>query len=110
MHETQTSMQNTYVNHAHNDWLELLVETGLLGAAVMIAFLLWFARLALRAWRRHNTTGGPGVRAASVVILLLLGHSLVDYPLRSPAMMCVFALACGLMLAPRAAPAATPQP
>lgn len=110
MHETQTSMQDTYVNHAHNDWLELLVETGLLGAAVMIAFLFWFARLALRAWRRHNTAGGPGVRAASVVILLLLGHSLVDYPLRSPAMMCVFALACGLMLAPRAAPAETAQP
>ncbi len=110
MHETQASMQNTYVNHAHNDWLELLVETGLLGAAVMIAFLFWFARLALRAWRRHNTAGGPGVRAASIVILLLLGHSLVDYPLRSPAMMCVFALACGLMLAPRAAPAETAQP
>lgn len=107
MHETATSMQNTYVNHAHDDWLELLVETGLLGAAVMIAFLFWFTRLTLRAWRRQRTSGGPGVRAASVVILLLLAHSLVDYPLRSPAMMCVFALACGLMLAPRAATADT---
>ena len=103
MHETAGSMQNTYVNHAHDDWLELLVETGLLGAAVMIAFLVWFGRAALRAWRRTHSVGGAGARAASLVIGLLLAHSLVDYPLRSPAMMCVFALACGLMLAPRLA-------
>ncbi|MDB5470615.1 MAG: O-antigen polymerase [Caulobacter sp.] len=107
MHETPTSMQNTYVNHAHDDWLELLVETGLLGAAVMIAFLVWFARAAWRAWRRHHGPdpskgGGIAARAASLVIGLLLAHSLVDYPLRTPAMMCLFALACGLMLAPRA--------
>ncbi len=114
MHETPASMQNTYVNHAHNDWLELLLEAGLLAVAVMLAFLFWFGRLALRAWRRQGPSDGPrgdgvGVRAASLVIGLLLAHSLVDYPLRSPAMMCVFALACGLMLAPRADPAAAPQ-
>lgn len=103
LHETSASMQNTYVNHAHDDWLELLVETGLLGAAVMIAFLVWFGRAAFRAWRRTGSVGGTGARAASLVIGLLLVHSLVDYPLRSPAMMCVFALACGLMLAPRSA-------
>ncbi|WGM41126.1 O-antigen ligase family protein [Caulobacter sp. NIBR1757] len=110
MHETSGSMQNTYVNHAHDDWLELLVETGLLGAAVMAAFLVWFGRTALRAWRQRSGPdasrgGGTGARAASLVIGLLLAHSLVDYPLRTPAMMCVFALACGLMLAPRAASA-----
>jgi O-antigen ligase len=110
MHETPAAMQNTYINHAHDDWLELLLEAGLLAAVVMAAFLFWFARLALRAWRRHRGPdgargGGAGVRAASLVIGLLLAHSLVDYPLRSPAMMCVFALACGLMLAPRAGPA-----
>jgi O-antigen ligase len=113
MHETPTAMQNTYVNHAHDDWLELLVEAGLLAVAVMVAFLLWFARLALRAWRRHRTSqspaGGVGARAASLVIGLLLAHSLVDYPLRSAAMMCVFALACGLMLAPRADQVDPPQ-
>lgn len=103
LHETSASMQNTYVNHAHDDWLELLLETGLLGAAVMIAFLAWFGRAAFRAWRRHHSVGGTAARAASLVIGLLLAHSLVDYPLRSPAMMCVFALACGLMLAPRVA-------
>lgn len=113
MHETAGSMQNTYVNHAHDDWLELSVETGLLGAAVLVAFLAWFSGLTLRAWRRQHSReatrgGGPGVRAASIVILLLLAHSLVDYPLRSPAMMCVFALACGLMLAPRVSLASSP--
>lgn len=108
MHETAGSMQNTYVNHAHDDWLELLVETGLLGASVMIAFLIWFARVGWRAWRRRDSAGGPGARAASLVIGLLLAHSLVDYPLRTPAMMCLFALACGLMLVPRSPSGAAP--
>ncbi|MBX3479450.1 MAG: O-antigen ligase family protein [Caulobacter sp.] len=101
MFETPASMQNTYVNHAHDDWLELLVEAGMLAVAVIAVFLFWFARTALRAWRRNRTSGGPVVRAASLAILLLLAHSLVDYPLRTPAMMCVFALTCGLMISPR---------
>ncbi|MDO9334787.1 MAG: O-antigen ligase family protein [Caulobacter sp.] len=109
LHETPASMQNTYVNHAHDDWLELLVEGGLLVVAVMLAFLIWFGRQTVRAWRRHQAGqgagGGVGARAASLVIGLLLAHSLVDYPLRTAAMMCVFALACGLMLAPRGDPA-----
>jgi hypothetical protein len=36
-------------------------------------------------------------------------HSLVDYPLRTPAVLCLFALACGLMLPPRAADGAQPR-
>lgn len=105
MFETPASMQNTYVNHAHDDWLELLVEGGMLAVTVMAIFLFWFARTTLRAWRRTRTSGGPVVRAASLAILLLLAHSLVDYPLRTPAMMCVFALCCGLMISPRQASA-----
>ncbi|MBI1404581.1 MAG: O-antigen ligase family protein [Caulobacter sp.] len=101
MFETPASMQNTYVNHAHDDWLELLVEAGLMAMAVIAVFLFWAARTALRAWRRTRTSGGPVVCAASLAILLLLAHSLVDYPLRTPAMMCVFALCCGLMISPR---------
>jgi O-antigen ligase len=106
MAETPASMQNTYINHAHDDWLELLLEGGVLVLAVMLAFLYWLGRASWRAWRRDRPSGGGVARAASLAVGLLLVHSLVDYPLRGPAIMCVFALACGLMLPPReAAPA-----
>ena len=102
MFETPDAMQNTYLNHAHNDWLELLIEGGLPALALMLVFLCWFAWAARNAWRGGQSTG-PVARAASLVIVFLLLHSLVDYPLRTPAVLCLFALACGLMLPPRAA-------
>ena len=41
------------VNHAHNDWLELMLETGLLGLVLVIAFFVWFGR----AWAGHWPSG-----------------------------------------------------
>lgn len=95
--EGPESVINTYINHAHNDWLEVLIEGGLPAVLVALAFIVWFARTAFGLWRR----GGPEAtmaRAGSLVVLLLLAHSAMDYPLRTPAMMAVFALACALML------------
>ncbi len=91
-----------YANHAHNDFLELWLETGLIGPIMLGLFLVWLARKAIAAW----TTPDPGrlpvnrplAQASVVVILLLLGHSLVDYPLRTGAMMAVFAFCCGLLI------------
>ncbi len=39
-----------YANRAHNDLAELLLETGLLGAILLLAFLAWFARRAWAVW------------------------------------------------------------
>lgn len=100
MYEHPAVMQNTYLNHAHNDWLELLLEGGLLAAGLMLGFLAWLAFAARAAWRAEGSSG-PIARAAGLAIALLLVHSLADYPLRTPAMLCVFALACGLLLSPR---------
>jgi hypothetical protein len=35
-----------------------------------------------------------------VIVVLLLVHSAVDYPLRTTAVMCTFAFACALMVEP----------
>ena len=35
-------LANTYVNRAHNDFLELWLESGLLGLALMAVFAVWF--------------------------------------------------------------------
>ena len=85
-----------YFNHAHNDYLELWLETGWLGAAALIAFAIWFATVSVRAWTR---AGGLS-RAASLAALVLLAQSLVDYPLRTEALAVWFAFCCGVLAAP----------
>jgi O-antigen ligase len=96
---------DAYVNHAHDDFLELFLETGVLGVALLAGFLLWWGRRSLRAWRPAPgvSRADPYVRAATLIVGLLMIHSIVDYPLRSAAMMGVFALACAILAAPEEA-------
>jgi O-antigen ligase len=95
-----------YVNHAHNDFLELWLETGLGGPFLLAVFLIWLARRAVVAWTAMDPgrlpVDRPLAQASILVILLLLGHSLVDYPLRAGAMMAVFAFCCGVLITPPA--------
>jgi len=89
--------------------LEVWLETGLVGPLLLSVFLLWFARQAILAWRGTNLRIGDFdrglVRAASIVIALLIAHSLVDYPLRTSAMMAVAAFAIALLVPPVERPA-----
>ncbi|MDQ0464932.1 O-antigen ligase [Caulobacter ginsengisoli] len=97
MFETPAVMQNTYVNHAHDDWLEVILEGGIPVVALLVGFLIWWGRSGLALWRK---AGGRDTltRGAWLVTLVLLAHAFLDYPLRSPAIMCVFALACAMLV------------
>lgn len=91
-------LDNTFVNHAHNDFLELWLETGWLGPVLAVLFLAWVAFAAARAWRPSRSSVSLDLaRAGTIIIALILAHSAVDYPLRTPAMAAVFAFACGLL-------------
>lgn len=102
-----------YVNHAHDDIAELLLEAGVMAAALMAAFAVWFVARAMKIWRRLV----PGVaefdrslaRAATLAIALLIAHSFLDYPLRTAALMGIFAFGCGLMVEPLTADARRPE-
>jgi len=93
-----------YANRAHNDYLELWLETGMLGMVLALAFLVWLAMRGLAAWRAFPDRSEPIdrllARAAAMGILLLLAHSAFDYPLRTGAMLAVFALSCALLVEP----------
>lgn len=98
-YEDAAKVGTTYVNHAHNDLLELLIETGLPGLTVLGLFLYWLAKRAWLLWngpRRDN----PVALAASLGTVLVLIHSLVDYPLRTAAMSSLVALCCVLIVRP----------
>jgi O-antigen ligase len=74
-----------YRNHAHNDYAEVLLEYGALGALLILAVIGWWARQAQVAWRGQ----GPGfaeARAGVIMLGILLVHSAVDYPLRTGAL------------------------
>jgi O-antigen ligase len=104
MFEPVSAFKTVYANHAHNDWLELLVEGGLPAAILAGAGVLWLAVAVVRLWRLAPRDRGAldlaMQRAASIAILLLLLHSIVDYPLRTTAIMVVFSFCCGLLIAP----------
>ncbi|MDP2258229.1 MAG: O-antigen ligase family protein [Caulobacter sp.] len=95
--ETIEGMQSAYLNHAHNDLLELWLEAGLPGLVLVGLFVVWFGRRSWDAWR---TPGMDGVLACagSIIVGALLLHSLVDYPLRTGAMSAMLGLGCGLLL------------
>ena len=93
--EQPSILISSYVNHAHNDWLELLIEGGLPIGIVLFGFLVWFVCVTIMAWRSSKEL--LFAKAASIGALLLMLHSLVDYPLRAPGLMCLFGLFCGIM-------------
>jgi O-antigen ligase len=115
-----------FVNLAHNDPLEFVLEAGAPGAALMLGFFLWFLARCRDAWRGGDADRARGsqsvvdalrpnaisvdvlmVRAATISIALLLVHSLVDYPLRTNALMGLFAFCCALLIPPGACNDAT---
>jgi O-antigen ligase len=99
--EPLTQVTTVYFNHAHNDYLELWLETGLVGAFLLAAFVVWFLARFVAAWSVSAGRGGDELPAGcTLLILLVLGHSLLDYPLRTEAIAVLFAFACGVIATP----------
>ena len=109
--EPSDTIANVYINHAHNDFLEVWLETGLLGISLfgVFVFLLGFRSVELW-WRPPDKAGELDrllMRAATVAIALLITHSFVEYPLRTGAIMAIFAFSCALLIEPLMAEEAT---
>jgi O-antigen ligase len=101
LYEDPSLPRGVYVNHAHNDFLEVALETGVFGILLMLAFLAWFGRRAWVVWRTDRE-GANLARAATLAIVAVLGFSLVEYPLRTSAMAVIFAMSCAFLLPARA--------
>lgn len=88
-----------FVNHVHNDYIELVLETGLAGMLLILAFLLWWTGRTIAIWRAPISD--QFARAATIASGAILVHSLVDFPLRTTAIAAVFAMSVALMAGPR---------
>jgi O-antigen ligase len=102
---TQT-LSTFYMNQAHNDLIQIIIEGGVLAALAALAFSLWFAARAWSLWwHKIRSPADLLGRTGSVIVLLLLLSSAVDYPLRTPALAVLMAISCCWML-PRREPMA----
>lgn len=95
--EPLTEIDPTFFNHAHNEYLEIWLEAGWPGILAVGLFLYWYGRRALAVWRAVGSVPLSLPRAASISIMVVLLHSVVDYPLRTLTMSVVFALACAIL-------------
>ncbi len=86
-------------NHAHDDYVEALVESGLLGGLMIVIALVMFFRFAFgnMANRLHREAGWIRFGAA-VGCCGLLVHSLMDFNLRNPATAAWFAVCLGISI------------
>lgn len=94
-YEDHRAVDMTFMNHAHNEYLEVILETGVAGGILLIAFLMWWVTRA-RALV-INGTRAPFPQAAMITTAAVMLHSLVDYPLRTTAISALFAIACAMM-------------
>lgn len=86
-------LKPTYFNHAHNDFLEVMLDAGLPGLLLLVAAFGWWAWASVRAWWAgpHRRQALP--RLGSAILFLVAIASIVDYPARTPMMMAVIMIA-----------------
>jgi len=77
IYQDTSEIFRSYVNHAHNDFLELIFEGGLLSVVLLLAYI------ALVMWQVASVRYNLFQKAAALSILFVLVHSVVDYPLRT---------------------------
>lgn len=79
------------LNHVHNDYLEVLLESGLIaGGCLILAAAAGFLNLLIGWKKRRDPFIRAVVRGAIVGLAAILVHSLVDFNLRIPATAATF--------------------
>ncbi len=111
--EDRNLLMSAYLNHAHNDWLQWLIEGGLPAALILVAFGFFFIRAIYRLWRSDVASAGPATArsprsqskgpassrsspggdlalTALAALFIVSVASYGDYPLRTP----IFQVVC----------------
>ena len=86
---------DSLVNAAHNDFLQVLAETGIVGFGIMVWFLIRVLRPALRKSQKWPSNLNGAVSVAAILgISGILVHSLVDFNMQVPANAALFYSLC----------------
>jgi len=89
------------VNTAHNDYMQLLVETGVVGAVITLWFLVVVFREGWRNLQKPQSPWSKGITLAALVAVSgILIHSASDFNLHVPANAAIFFVMCTLAAVP----------
>jgi O-antigen ligase len=93
--EPDSLLSTIYLNQAHNEPVQLAIEGGLPALLLLLLFLGWWMSATIRALRPRDSASRRALAIAMVATsLILMLSSLVDYPLRTPLLSGLFAIAC----------------
>jgi len=89
----ETVYDGYVVGHVHNDYIEMLAETGVAGGICGLTFLWLFYREARKGFEAETSRFGLGLRAGAIVAVSgLLLHSFIDFNLHIPSNVLLFLL------------------
>ena len=94
--QEQSWYTDVEVNAAHDDYLQLLLETGIVGSVLIVFFL---AAVFYAGLQRIFRTGSNSVSAALLGCSGLMLHSFTDFNLHVPANAAMFFALCGMICA-----------
>lgn len=94
LYEPTELLRTGYLNAAHNDWLDLLLTGGAIGSTLALFLVVGFVRLASRALTAdvYSSRDVVFARLGMIIAVIFAAGSIVDYPLKTPALVCVFVI------------------
>jgi O-antigen ligase len=86
-----------YYDHAHNDYVELLSENGVLGLVIVMVGIIVFFGKTVAKWRERRDTYAKGITLGGICgVIAIFNHSFTDFNLHIPANALFFSLILGL--------------
>jgi O-antigen ligase len=98
MWESGAVTGGSYTSRAHSDILQMFLELGLAGVILVAAAIIWWAWTSWRVWTSPSDNTHSLARAATLALGIVIAHSFVDYPLRTPGVAALAAAFAALML------------
>ena len=98
-YQSDEQLQRAYVNNAHNDWAQFVIEGGFAGVLVIVLGTVFVLSNIWKLLKRPEDFSAGDRSSAwlglSVIAIIALA-SLVDYPVRTPAFMALAVIALAM--------------
>lgn len=82
IYEPSGLLMPSYVNQAHNDWAQFIIEGGVMAGFLLTGLIVWMVK-AMGTMLFHRTRTVDAIFWMSI-FAIVAAASLVDYPLRTP--------------------------
>ena len=93
-----STLASSIATHAENEYAQLAGEMGISGFIIVLAFVALIWRAYFRAMRRDDLPIRIAAAGLGFGLLAVMIHSLSDFGQHLPAIACMSAVTCGLML------------